>query len=81
MISRIDALAYRCALARAVVGVTAVAAAFGATGYKLGRDAGRIEGRAAAFRQTEQVLHDLERALAPLVQQQAPTQPDNGRVD
>lgn len=68
-------------LALAFAGSAALTLAAGGTGYRLGRDAGRIEGRAAAYRETDQVLRDLEHALAPLVQQQAPAQPDNGRVD
>lgn len=61
----------RLALALAVVAPPALTLAAGGTGYRLGHDAGRIEGRAAAYRETDRVLRDLEHALAPLVQGQA----------
>lgn len=53
-------------LALAFAGSAALTLAAGGTGYRLGHDAGRIEGRAAAYRETDQVLRDLERALAPI---------------
>ena len=68
MIHRISTLARRCAVARAILATFAVATGFGAIGYKMGHDIGRIEGRTAAYRETDRVLRDLEHALAPLAQ-------------
>lgn len=56
----------RLALALAVVAPPALTLAAVAVSYRAGHDAGRIEGRAAAYRETDQVLRDLERALAPI---------------
>ena len=44
-------------------------------------NAGHAAGRLAAYRETDRVLRDLERALAPIAQLMPPAQPDNGRVE
>lgn len=62
------------ALPRVAIAAFAFALGTAFVGYRLGHDAGRIEGRAAAYRETDRVLRDLEHALAPLVQGQAPAE-------
>ena len=58
----------RHALPFALAGLAALTLGTAAASYRLGHDAGRIEGRAAAYRETDRVLRDLEHALAPLAQ-------------
>lgn len=65
------------ALALAAAAALGTGVAASAVAHRQGYAAGRLD----AYRETDRVLRDLEHALAPLVQQQAPAQPDNGRVD